>query len=115
MSSNLGIYLDPLNRRFADAAGKQQPLYEKTYQEARDVLEGIQNFKPAEDIKIEEVKIRVQGEDVTTVIFRPVNASGVLPMIFYTHGGGWILGRHVCDNVCCHLMLIIVVRPLTGH
>ena len=88
-------YLDPLNQAFADAAAKGPPLYTKSYQEARDVLEGIQDYKPASDVKQETVKIPVQGEDVTTVIFRPANAEGVLPLVFYTHGGGWILGRRV--------------------
>lgn len=89
----MATYLDPLNSAFADAVSKQQPLYEKTYQEARDVLEGIQNFTPAPDIQFEEITVLIKGDHVTTVIFRPANAQGVLPMIFYTHGGGWILGR----------------------
>ena len=86
-------YLDPLNRSFADAASKGQPLYEKTYQEARDVLEDIQSYKPSSDVNLEEIKVPVKDGDVTTVIFRPADAKGVLPSIFYTHGGGWILGR----------------------
>ena len=93
----MAAYLDPANRAFADAAGKQQPLYEKTYHEARNVLEDIQHFEPADDMSIEKVEIAVQGEDVTTVIFRPVTATDALPMIYYTHGGGWILGRYVCS------------------
>ncbi|KAM5352771.1 hypothetical protein ACJ41O_005493 [Fusarium nematophilum] len=88
----MAAYLDPDSRAFADAAAKGQPLYEKSYQEARDILEGIQNYKPAADIQLQEVKIPVNGEDVTTVIFRPAKAQGTLPLIFYTHGGGWILG-----------------------
>jgi acetyl esterase/lipase len=90
----MGVYLDPQNRAFAENVSKGQPLYEKTYKEARSVLEGIQNFKPAADINIEEIKISTkQAGDVTTVIFRPANAEEPLPVIFYTHGGGWILGR----------------------
>ncbi|KAF4951594.1 hypothetical protein FGADI_7369 [Fusarium gaditjirri] len=88
----MDTYLDPINRKFADAAAQGPPLYTKTYQEARDILEGIQSYKTASDIKTEEVKVAVNGEDVTTVIFRPANAQGTLNMIFYTHGGGWILG-----------------------
>ncbi|KAI8680519.1 hypothetical protein NCS57_00333100 [Fusarium keratoplasticum] len=85
-------YLDPQNQSFADEVAKGPPLYTKSYQEARDVLEGIQSYKTASDIQIEEVKVSVNGEDVVTVIFRPANAQGNLPFIFYTHGGGWILG-----------------------
>ncbi|KAF5678681.1 lipase [Fusarium heterosporum] len=85
-------YLDPINRKFADAVAEGPPLYTKTFQEARDILEGIQNYKIADDIKTEEVKVSVDGENVTAVIFRPADAKSTLNMIFYTHGGGWILG-----------------------
>jgi acetyl esterase len=89
----MDTYLDPINRKFADAVAEGPPLYTKSYTEAREILENIQSYKPAEDIQSEEVKVEVKGENVTTVIFRPKNAQGTLNMIFYTHGGGWILGR----------------------
>lgn len=89
------MYLDPQNKTFAAAAGEGQPLYEKSYPEARQFLEDLQSFKKAPDVDIEELNISVRGEDVKTVIFRPTVASKPdLPMIFYTHGGGWILGRY---------------------
>ena len=89
----MDTYLDPINRKFADAAADGPPLYTKSYTEAREILENIQSYKPAEDVESEDVKVEVKGENVTTVIFRPKNAQGTLNMIFYTHGGGWILGR----------------------
>ncbi|KAJ4128168.1 hypothetical protein NW768_008454 [Fusarium equiseti] len=88
----MDTYLDPINRKFADAAAEGPPLYTKSYTEAREILENIQSYKPADDIKSEEVKVEVKGENLTTVIFRPKNVRGTLNMIFYTHGGGWILG-----------------------
>ncbi|PHH83884.1 hypothetical protein CDD83_2860 [Cordyceps sp. RAO-2017] len=88
----MAAYLDPQNRAFADAVSKQPPLYEKTYQQAREVLEKIQNYEPGSDILLEELQVPVNGQGVTTVIFRPKNTASTLPMIFYTHGGGWILG-----------------------
>ena len=89
----MAVYLDPQNSAFADAVSKQPPLYEKSPVEAREVLENIQNFKPTPDVKQETVKVSVKKEEVTTIIFRPANAQGMLHMILYTHGGGWILGR----------------------
>jgi acetyl esterase len=90
----MDVYLDPQNQAFAKNVSEGQPLYEKSYKDARSVLEDIQNFKPAADINTEEIKISTeQAGDVTTIIFRPANAKGTLPVIFYTHGGGWILGR----------------------
>jgi acetyl esterase/lipase len=96
----MATYLDPINRKFADAAAEGPPLYTKTYEEAREVLESIQNYKIASDIKSEKVRVPVKGEDITTVIFRPANAQGTLNLIFYTHGGGWILGRSVNVKMC---------------
>lgn len=87
-------YLDPSNRSFVESL-KGPPLYEKSFKDARQVLEDIQNFKPASDVKQERVNVDVDGSPVETVIFRPAGSQGVLKMVFYTHGGGWILGRFV--------------------
>jgi hypothetical protein len=36
---------------------------------------------------------RVDGQDLELDIYRPNNAAGtVSPIVFYVHGGGWILG-----------------------
>lgn len=85
-------YLDPANSSFV-ASLKGPPLYEKSYKDARQVLEDIQNFKPAADVSEERIDVEVDGKPVQAVIFRPAKASGTLNLIFYTHGGGWILGR----------------------
>ncbi|RMZ89784.1 hypothetical protein DV736_g2993, partial [Chaetothyriales sp. CBS 134916] len=87
----MSAYLDPQSSAFVETL-KGPPLYEKPYKEARQVLEDVQNFKPAPDVKQETVDVEVNGEPVKTVIFRPAKAEGVLKTIFYTHGGGWILG-----------------------
>lgn len=92
----MSVYLDPVNQSFADAAAQGDPLYTKSFVEAREILEGIQSFKPASDIKADEIQIEVPSVGgVATVIFRSANATGKLPIVFYTHGGGWILGRSV--------------------
>lgn len=90
----MDTYLDPLNKAFVDEVSKGDPLYTKTYEEARNILESIQSGQPASDVAVEEIQISAAGGDVTTVIFRPSNAKGqTLPVVYYTHGGGWILGR----------------------
>lgn len=89
----MGTYLDPQNSAFAEAADGGPPLSANSFPAARDVLEGIQNFKPSADVRQEKIDVQVDGKPVTTVIFRPAKAEGVLGTIFYTHGGGWILGR----------------------
>ncbi len=86
-------YLDPTNQKFVDSLAGGEPLYGKSYVDARKVLEGIQNFKPSADVSQEKVSIEANGAPVETVIFRPAKATGVLKLIYYTHGGGWVLGR----------------------
>ncbi|RHZ57473.1 alpha/beta hydrolase [Aspergillus thermomutatus] len=84
--------LDPVNQSFIDASSGAPPLYTKSYQEARQVLETIQKHQPASDIDHIEKKVPFGTGNVTTIIFRPKAARGPLPVIFYTHGGGWVLG-----------------------
>jgi acetyl esterase len=88
----MSTYLDPANRAFVDSL-KGPHLYEKSSADVRQVLENIQNYKPASNVAQETVNVEVNGKPVKTVIFRPVSAQSMLEMIFHTHGGGWILGR----------------------
>jgi len=88
--------LEPTTQAFVDAleAQKGKPLYTLSYEDARKVLEDAQaiNVKklPAD---IEE-KVFPGGPtgDVSVRIYRPVSAKGLLPVVMYFHGGGWVLG-----------------------
>ncbi|OMP87388.1 putative alpha/beta hydrolase [Diplodia seriata] len=88
-------YLDPVNQAFVDAGAKAggPPLQTLRPDEARAVLEGLQQHEPSRDVLREniDVPVRTSGP-VKTVLFKPANASGPLPLAFYFHGGGWILG-----------------------
>ncbi|HYP26592.1 MAG TPA: alpha/beta hydrolase [Blastocatellia bacterium] len=88
--------LEPKTRAFIDAINSQggTPLYEFTYEEARKVLEDAQS--------IEVTKLPADVEDralpagpagaVSVRIYRPQGSGGLLPVVMYFHGGGWILG-----------------------
>ncbi|KAJ5775200.1 uncharacterized protein N7511_000211 [Penicillium nucicola] len=84
--------LDIVNQTFANELSKGPPLYEKTPVEARQILESVQQHTPAPDITQEELDVPYESYNVKTIIFRPKSANGHLSTIFYTHGGGWILG-----------------------
>lgn len=89
-------YLDPVNQAFVDAGAKAgaPPLQELQYDEARAVLEGLQQHEPSRDVLREELDVPVgAGGTVKTVLFKPANADTAVPLAFYFHGGGWILGR----------------------
>jgi acetyl esterase/lipase len=86
-------YLDPHNAAFAEASAGQPAPHVLGYVKAHAALEGLQQQEPASDIDVET--FQVPWEDVSTnvVIFRPKSAPKPCPMVFYAHGGGWVLGR----------------------
>jgi len=61
---------------------------------ARKVLDDLQ-AAPVEKLPIEEEWITVPAAvgDARVRIIKPVGSSGMLPVIVYMHGGGWILGN----------------------
>lgn len=78
----------------ADNGGK--PLYEQTYEEARAVLKGLQNEKKGSfGTQVDEIDIEVNEEAKMPVkIIRPQNPVGLTPVVFYIHGGGWVMGDY---------------------
>lgn len=90
--------LDRFNQAFVEACAKEVtvPLHEQGYTQARQTLEKLQRHKPAEDIEQHEIEVPFEKSTVQTVIFRPrTSTEARLPVVFYTHGGGWIMGRYV--------------------
>jgi acetyl esterase len=91
--------IDPATEAWLDrleAAGAgSPPLYELSPEDAREVLRSIQASVPVQlapaDIEDRSIAGGPTGE-ISIRIIRPSNATGLLPMIFHTHGGGWILG-----------------------
>jgi acetyl esterase len=79
---------------FAEATAKPPFLYEIGPDAARKVLDDVQ-AEPVDTIEVDESWVTVPAEvgDVRVRILRPQGATGVLPVILYVHGGGWILGN----------------------
>ncbi len=96
MSDNKQPVLEPATRAFIDAVNAQggTPLYELPYADARQVLENAQKIEvnklPA-DVEEHVLPVGPDGE-VSVRIYRPKGAEGLLPVVMYFHGGGWILG-----------------------
>lgn len=89
------FYLDPQNAAFAQAIEGAPEPHELGYIGAFESLEGLQKCEVAHDIVIETLEVPSNGvhEKTTVVISRPRSAPSNLPMIFYLHGGGWVMGR----------------------
>jgi acetyl esterase len=86
--------LEPAAQEIADATSTPPFLYELGPDGARKVLDDIQ----AEPIAVPDVDeawvtVAAQVGDVGARIVKPRGATGLLPVVLYVHGGGWVLGN----------------------
>jgi acetyl esterase len=88
------IVLEPSAQAIVDATSQPPFLYELEPAAARKVLDDLQ-AGPVDTLPIEDEWITVPADvgDAKVRIIRPVGSSGILPVIIYMHGGGWILGN----------------------
>jgi acetyl esterase len=88
------IVLEPSAQAIVDATSQPPVLYELEPAAARKVLDDLQ-AGPVDTLPIEDEWITVPADvgDAKVRIIRPVGSSGILPVIIYMHGGGWILGN----------------------
>lgn len=105
------VILEPAAQALADslAAAGGPPLYTRSPQDARSLLDREQAGKivlPPAEVELHAIPGGPDGEISITVV-RPVDGNGSLPVVVYTHGGGWILG-----NFATHERL---VRDLTAQ
>ncbi len=101
--------LEPTTQAFIDSLAGAKPLYTLTPVAARDVLAGAQKsvsvtLAPA---RSDDRVLNVGPKGRTNIrIYRPENAKGTLPVVIYTHGGGWVLGdRETHDRLVRELTL----------
>jgi acetyl esterase len=97
MSAKPKPVLEPKTQAFIDAVNSQggTPLYKLPYVDARKVLEDAQATAKVTELPADvEEKVFPVGPtgEVSVRIYRPQNAKGLLPVVMYFHGGGWILG-----------------------
>lgn len=103
MSANpKNIALEPAAQAFVEATSEPPFLYQLPVAEGRAAVDGVQDdpiFKP----EVDEEWIDVPGGpagDVKVRIVKPKGASGVLPVILYVHGAGWVFGdAHTHDRL----------------
>jgi acetyl esterase len=87
--------LEPVTQAFIDSLAGGPPLYTLSPESARDVLAGAQKSVPVTlaPARGEDRVLNVGPKGHTNIrIYRPDNATGVLPAVIYIHGGGWVLG-----------------------
>lgn len=90
----MGYHLDPTNAAFAAVLrGQPAPHQMGGYAEARQSLEDLQKQDSAKDIATEAIQFDGNYGPTEVKIFRLRSLlNKKIPAIFYTHGGGWIMG-----------------------
>ncbi|OBI23470.1 esterase [Mycobacterium sp. E2327] len=85
--------LEPAAAEFAAAAAHSPPVYELTPTEARNGLQDIQSSPAAKPLVDDAwMVVDADGIGVRVRVVKPVGATGLLPVVLYLHGGGWVLG-----------------------
>ncbi len=94
MTAAKPVVLEPAAQQVADAFSKPPFLYDMAPSAARKVLDDAQSG-PVNKLPVDEEWITVPASvgDVRVRIIKPQGASGLLPVIVYMHGGGWVLGN----------------------
>jgi acetyl esterase len=94
MAMSSPVVLEPAAQQVADAFSKPPYLWDMTPANARKVLDDAQ-AAPITKLPVDEEWITVPSPmgDVRVRIIKPQGATGMLPVIVYMHGGGWILGN----------------------
>ena len=94
--------LEPVTQKFIDAvnAAGGKPLYQLSAADAHKVLTDLQSqpvkLLPAD---IEDTTFPVGPTGSTRIrIVRPKGAKGILPVVMYFHGGGWVLGDKITHD-----------------
>ncbi|MYW62857.1 alpha/beta hydrolase fold domain-containing protein [Streptomyces sp. SID8379] len=94
--------LEPAAAAFADATANPPYLFQLHPEEGRKAVDDVQSG-PVELPEVDEEWITVEGGPTGTVrarIVRPAGAEGVLPVVLYIHGAGWVFGNaHTHDRL----------------
>jgi|SRR5579859_6243516 len=86
--------LEPTTQHFIDSLAGAPPIYTLTPDAARKVLLGAQSGPVARPVvAIQNLILPVGPKGETRIrVIRPQGAEGVLPVIVYFHGAGWVMG-----------------------
>ena len=95
MAMSSPVVLEPAAQQVADVFSKPPFLWEMPPADARKVLDDAQSSAAVSGPPVDEEWITIPSRvgDVRVRIIRPEGVTGMLPVIVYMHGGGWILGN----------------------
>ncbi|MFD3533777.1 alpha/beta hydrolase [Streptomyces sp. NPDC058664] len=95
--------LEPAAQAFADATAQPPYLYQIPVADGRKAVDDVQSGDGVPLPAVDEEWITVHGGptgDVRARIVRPSGVTGLLPVILYIHGAGWVFGNaHTHDRL----------------
>jgi acetyl esterase/lipase len=101
-TTSSAVVLEPAAAEFAAATAEPPYLFDLGPDKGRTVVDDVQSGQIAKAAADEEW-VTVPGGPTGAVkarIVRPAGASGVLPVIIYIHGAGWVFGNaHTHDRL----------------
>jgi acetyl esterase len=95
MTEPVAPVLEPTAQAFADANATPPFLYQLSPEEGRKIVDGVQSDPPPVLLDADVSDLTVPGGptgEVRVRIVRPAGATGVLPVVLYVHGLGWVFG-----------------------
>jgi acetyl esterase len=94
MTAASSVVLEPAAQQVADAFARPPLIYDLAPADARKVLDDAQ-AAPVSKLPVDDEWFTVPSPagDVAVRLVKPPGATGMLPVIVYMHGGGWILGN----------------------
>lgn len=87
--------VEPATQQFLDSLPAGPPLYTLPVADARGVLSSVQKSVsvPLAAADVQDRVLNVGPTGKTNIrVYRPSGAKGALPVVIYSHGGGWVLG-----------------------
>jgi acetyl esterase len=93
--------LEEAAQAFADANSTPPFLFQLPPEEGRKIAESVQTDPPPTLVDTDISDLTVEGGPTGSVrvrIVRPKGATGVLPVVLYVHGLGWVFGGPVTHD-----------------
>jgi acetyl esterase len=94
--------LEPAAQAFADSTANPPYLFDMPVAEGRKTVDSVQDGDipaPAADVTDLMIPGGPTGE-VSVKIYRPQGSAGIMPVLLFTHGAGWVFGdAHTHDRL----------------
>ncbi|WP_406697472.1 alpha/beta hydrolase [Singulisphaera sp. Ch08] len=102
------IQLEPEAEEFAKATANPPFLFDLGPEKGREAVDEVQ-AGPVAKLPVDVEELTISGGpsgQVSLRIVRPPDVSGLLPIVLYTHGAGWVFGNaHTHDRLVRELVV----------